>query len=354
MRREGAAVVLAIAAALVPLPPPLVERWYSTGLYPRIQAVVTPVTNRVPFALLDAAVAVLVVFFAARLVARVRRRGWRAALLGFAGSLIVSAAIVYLFFLAVWGLNYRRVPLERKLDYARARVTRAGVVDLANRSVTLANSGYPTARAAVPDERLLAEAFASAQRGLGARHSAVPGVPKRSLLSLYFRRAAIDGMTDPIFLEIILNPDVLRFERPFVLAHEWAHLAGYADESEANFIAWLTCTKGDALARYSGAIAAYGRAMAALPRADRVTVAPLDEGPRADLRAIAARYERSSPVVRHAAREVYDTYLRANRVEEGIASYDAVLRLIVGSRFDEGGNPRLRQKQGSLLLLDEG
>ena len=34
-------------------------------------------------------------------------------------------------------------------------------------------------------------------------------------------------------------------ERPFVIAHEWAHLAGYADESEANFVAWLTCRRAD-------------------------------------------------------------------------------------------------------------
>ena len=169
-------------------------------------------------------------------------------------------------------------------------------------------------------------------------------MPKRSLLALYFRRAAVDGMTDPIFLEIVVNPDVLPVERPFVIAHEWAHLAGYAGESEANFIAWLTCTKGDDLARYSGALAAYEHAASALSRADRRALARLDPGPRDDLRAIAERYERSSPVVRRTAQDVYDKYLRANRVQEGIASYDAVLRLIVGSRFDREGNPVVRQE----------
>ena len=93
----------------------------------------------------------------------------------------------------------------------------------------------------------------------------MPGVPKRSLLGWYFRAAAIDGMTDPFFLEIILNPDVLPFERPFVLAHEWAHLAGYADEAEANFVAWLTCIRADRAAQYSGWLEAYRYAEAALP-----------------------------------------------------------------------------------------
>ena len=51
---------------------------------------------------------------------------------------------------------------------------------------------------------------------------------------------------------------------------------------------------------------------------------------------IAARYERSSPVVRRAARGLNDGYLRANRVAEGIGSYEAVLRLMLGTRFDPG------------------
>ena len=68
----------------------------------------------------------------------------------------------------------------------------------------------------------------------------------------------------------------------------------------------------------------------------------LDEGPRQDLQAMAARYARSSPIVRRAARDIYDEYLRANRVAEGIASYDAVVRLMIGTRFDEQWKPRPR------------
>ena len=33
---------------------------------------------------------------------------------------------------------------------------------------------------------------------------------------------------------------------------------------------------------------------------------------------------------------------QANRVERGILSYDAVVRLILGTRFDAGWTPRLR------------
>src|SRR5262249_24706552 len=154
-----------------------------------------------------------------------------------------------------------------------------------NTAVAAVNDGYQAAHQGTPSQDALESAFADTQIALGSMRLAVAGVPKQSLISHYFRRAAIDGMTDPYFLEVIVNPDVLPFERPFVIAHEWAHLAGYANEEEASFVSWLTCIRGDAPARYSGWLAAYQHALAAVPRSERGDVKPLDEGPRQDLQA---------------------------------------------------------------------
>jgi hypothetical protein len=329
----GAVVVLvAIAALLAPLPAGLIEAWYSRGVYVRLQRVVTPLSNLLPIALLDvAAVAALGVWgWQANRAFRSPRRlraGGRLIL-----RFVVFVSAVYLLFLALWGLNYRRVPLEQKLPFDSARITRENAVRVGNQAVTIVNADYAGAHAAAADARSLREAFARAQTLLGDPLLAATGVPKRSLLGFYFRWAAIDGMTDPFFLEIILNPDVLPVERPFVLAHEWAHLAGYADEAEANFVAWLTCTQGDALARYSGWLALYGHLARAVPPSDRRALAQaLGPGPRGDIVAINARLLRSAPIVRRAASDAYDSYLKANRVERGIDSYDAVVRLVLGA-----------------------
>ena len=61
-----------------------------------------------------------------------------------------------------------------------------------------------------------------------------------------------------------------------------------------------------------------------------------------DLAAERERFGRSSPAVRAAAQGAYDTYLRANRIEEGIANYNAVVRLMLGVSLDDQGNPQLR------------
>jgi hypothetical protein len=334
-------VVAAVALALVPLPAPEVERLYSQGVYPRLQATLTGASNMVPVALLDVSAALLVIMG----IVGVRRvAGWRPRLAWVVSRLVATAALVYISFVLVWGLNYRRERLEAKVAYDPARVTREALVRLANDAVGRANKGHGAARAQAFDASSIERSFNDVVLALGAPQPTRVGIPKLSLLSPYFRRAAIDGMTAPWFLEIILNSDLLPIERPSVLAHEWAHLAGYAHESEANFVAWLTCLRADALSRYSAALATYGHAASQLSREDRRSLMSFDAGPREDLRAIRERYERATPLVRDASRDVYDSYLKANRVEEGIASYDAVVRLMLGTEFTSDGVPRLRAR----------
>ena len=346
----GAAVLLlvAVAAAVVPLPAETVEQRYSLGFYRAVQRYLTPASNLSPVALLDIAVGFLVLLLVVRFL---RGSGWKQRLSAVGITLVKIVAIVYLLFLVLWGLNYRRVPLERKLDFDRTRVTRERALALAVESVKRLNGLHAGAHQTVEnhggDRASLNSAFLEAMHRLAGTdyprdgdNYPRTGRPKRSLAGYYFRYAAIDGMTNPIFLEVILNPDLLPVEAPAVLSHEWAHLAGYADESEANFVAWLTCLRGDALAQYSGWLSAYSRAASVLPPNLRAKLPPLDEGPRQDLDAITERYRRSSPAMRKVARETYDAYLRANRVEEGIRNYDEVLTLMLGTTLGGQWSPK--------------
>jgi len=342
---RAAVVALALALAVLPVPAAWVELWYSRTIYLWLQPIVSRVSGVTPFALFDVAVLALLAAVVWWGVSFYKTSGFAGMARRLAVRLVVTASIVYLWFLAAWGMNYRRVPLQEQLAYDSSRITRDRAVEFARGAVDQANTLRAAATAAAPasDDSSLAEALFTVQRQLGIGKRSVLTPPKRSLLELYFRQAAIDGMTDPFFLEVIVNRDVLASERPFVLAHEWAHLAGYADESEANFVAWLTCIRGSAAARYSGWLSAYQHVASGLPFQDRRTLAAaLSSAVAGDLAAERARFARSSERVREVARGAYDTYLRANRVEEGIASYNAVVRLMLGVTFDDQWNPRGR------------
>jgi hypothetical protein len=336
MKRGAVAVVVsAAAAAVLPLPPNAVERWYSTLVYPAIQRVLTPASNLVPFALFDVLCVTAVCAFAVTAYRCIRRFGWRTGVLRLAGRTLVAAATIYLAFLATWGLNYRRVPIVDKVAFDPARVNRAAAGELGDMNAATLNRLYAAAQRGAFSTEALGASFQQTVREMGARMPVAPGRPKETLLGGYFHQVAVSGMTDPLSLETLVAPDLLDVERPFVIAHEWAHLAGYADESEANFIAWLTCRHGDAAAQYSASLIMIGYARPG--HADA-----LDIGPAIDLLSLQERYKNTSEVLRSAARQGYDTYLKANRVKKGVESYDAVVQLILGTRMDDDGYPRRR------------
>ena len=343
MKWRAAVVVLAIVAAFAPVPPSVVERFYSSGLFPHVQRRVTVVSNLTPYALIDVLIiagATWLIWQTVRAIVSGRRIGWRRPTWLWLLRVSAATAIVYLVFLLMWGLNYRRLPLTEKVHFDRGAVSPEAAIALAVRAADEVNTLYPLAHADAlvtsPIDGSLARAFADAQAALHVRTPAHPGRPKGSMLDLYFRAAGVEGMTDPLLLETLIAAELLPVERPFVIAHEWSHLAGFADEGEANYLGWLTCTKGSDADRYSGWLFLYNEVFAALRNTERTAVAArLDPGPRDDLRAIAERVRRQvKPVVANAGWRVYDRYLKANRVEAGAASYAEVVRLVLGVRLD--------------------
>jgi hypothetical protein len=339
---RAALITAAVALALAPLPPPAVERFYSNGVFPPLQRSLTWLSNLAPFALFDLLLAGLLVWWIASLgrdIIRFRQRRVRDAALRAIVRTVTVAAVVYLVFLITWGLNYRRVPLTARLRFDEAAITPLAARDLALRAVKEVNALYVGAHSELTlstpvGAASFTDAFARAQRTVGVGVGARPARPRRSIIDPYFRAAGVEGMTDPFFLQTLVAGGLLPFEQPFVVAHEWSHLAGFADEGEANFVGWLTCVRGSDASRYSGWLFLYRELAAALSGAERTAVSGrLAPGPRGDLRAIADRMRRDvQPAVSNAGWRVYDRYLKANRVEAGTASYAQVVRLVLGSR----------------------
>ena len=321
-----------------------------------MQRLLTPLTNLVPFALFDlltvvGVTAVLVV------VVRAIRQTWREGrprpMVRTLANVATAASAAYLVFLGLWGFNYRRLPMTERLVMERPAPTTDAVVSLGLDSVHRLNTLYAPAHQLgwATEPRLnqtLLRAYTFVQRRLSDAPAAVPGRLKHTLYGPYFRWTSVDGMVNPFALEVLANPDLLPLERPFVAAHEWAHLAGYADESEANFVGWLTCIRADVASQYSGWMSLYWQVAGELAAADRMRLwDALDAGPRGDVQAIVDRLRRGQlPLLRNASWRVYDQYLRANRVAEGIRSYGQVITLVLRARFEDEWTPVRRTTTG--------
>ncbi len=359
MRRAALQVLVigaATACALVPFPAIVVERWFSTAFYPRVQHVVTTASNGVPFAVFDVllvgALAIVVALFS-RGVIRARRAHRIAPLLAGVFDVVSVAAIGYLTFLLLWGFNYQRVSMRERLDVRQGAPTADAVLALGRQATSQLNTLYDTAhatgwRTAESDDKRFIAAFGDVQRSLVDVQPAQPGRVKQTIVGPYFRWTGVDGMVNPFALEVMANPDLLPFERPFVAAHEWAHLAGFADESEASFVGWLTCIRADPPAQYSGWLSLYWQVSGEVGARERGEMAAmLAAGPRRDVEAIAERIRRGQlPALRTASWAVYDQYLKAHHVAEGVRSYGLVITLILQTRFQEGWVPERREELG--------
>ena len=333
-------VLAAIAAFLAPPDATSIERFYARWLYPILQSELTSLSNRSPIALFDVVVLVVALALVAvwtRSIRGARRRpAWRSLGRGVMATLTV-VALVYLWFLAAWGLNYARPRLDTQIAFDESRITPEAVRALAEHAVDRANQTHAAAHTAgfplitdVP-QRLIT-ALHHVEREFGRPRPTLVATPKWSIFTPFYRASGVSGQLGPFFLETLLNPDLTGPERPAVLAHEWAHLSGYAPEADASFIGTLAALRAGPAAEYSAWLDLVSEATGQLqPVTARLVLRRLAAGPRSDQDAIRERLQKLVRPVERATRSTYDQMLKSQGIEEGIASYSRVIQLLIGT-----------------------
>lgn len=306
-----------------------IERAYVNGFYARWEPSVTAVSGVFPFSLGDVAVLLGIALVVWQLVARKPL------------DALVVVALYALWFQCGWGWNYDRAPIETRVRYDSARITPAAMASLRSRAIAELNALAPAAhaRAAKPlDLAALRADWLPAVKRAGDDWTPRTIAPKFTLAGPFMDLNGTAGFVNPLALTAQLAPDLLWFERPFDLAHEWSHLAGYAREDEANYLAAIACVRSsDPVVRYSG----WMELFLALPRLDRYPRALFTPLVWSDFAAMRARDRRhvNLAFARWSWR-TYNAYLKSNRIASGIANYDEVTRLMLAIPLDRSGLPR--------------
>jgi hypothetical protein len=340
-----ALIAVAIVLQIAPLPQSFIEDDYANGIYARLARAFVPLSNRVPFAIGDLISLVIVVGIVAYWVVRLRNaRGRRWLTVGALLLRTVSVvAVIAIWFDASWALNYRRTPIIARVAYDQPRVTPQAVAAFSKRIIDDLNRTAPLAHdlneSSEAMQFALVHAYEPVVQRLGDSWTVNVTRPKLTLLQPWFAAAGIGGQWDPFAYETILNSEFLPYELPFALAHEWGHVGGFGDESDANLIAALTCLRStDPFVHYSGLFWTYGF----LPESERkrTNVTPLVY---ADLVASRDRFYRHyKPQIYSMQWFAYDKYLRANRVTRGVVSYSLFVQVLVGTPLDAEGLPIVR------------
>ncbi|MBI4616098.1 MAG: DUF3810 family protein [Planctomycetes bacterium] len=342
-----AALVAAGAVALFALrllPPSWIERVYSRGAYPSLVRAADILWGWTNASIFEAGSAALLVFLSGWAVlglARVRRRQGRlrrVLVRGLAHLAAVSGAILFLF-AANWGLGYRREPLPARHPELARDATPEEI-----RAAALAEAAGANLLHLPPANGPLAEFDSAARRGLASVLADYEGFDFRDgppakeflILGKVMDLLGVAGFCSPWTLEAHANPSLPPCRVPFVLAHELAHQAGYPDESEANFLAWLAClASGDPYSAYSGhlSLVLYFESQGAYEEGELGRI--LEAGPLAD-RELARRWaaERTN-TGSDLWRSGYDAYLKAGGKAEGVRSYSRVVDYAARHRASE-------------------
>ena len=333
-----------VALLAMLLPAEWVEVAYSRGLYTWLQRALVPVFGAVPWPLMGTLLLVAPVALAWTSVRRWRRG--RAAGASrrrlFAGGclrLLCGALYVYATFMLLWGLGYRRVPIEQRWRLGDEPLTVEQVRDVQMRLLAVLHRDGAVTEGV--DEASAWRAIVAAERALvqelegwsPAAPAHLKNPPPGWLMSM-----GVFGVVSPFTLEANVDPALPPPMRLAIGGHELAHLLGYCGEADANLVSFVAGLRADdAFARYGTALSLARYAMSARQAGDAMRFMRLmPQRARDDLAALRASRERhvSRPLAKVAS-AVNDGYLKTQGVKLGIDDYARGFQLFVRA-FDNG------------------
>lgn len=323
---------------ILPIPTELTERVYSRGIYPRLANVLIPLSNAIPVSITAGLLFGLPVWWLVRMVQSWRRRkvsAWRWGL-RWGERLFVAGVIIASWFLLTWGGNYKRVNVETVLELGQTPATTEGFVAFAG---SLINTMHETAN--TPRKPAdVATARDAGRRSLqqvivelnGSRVH-LPARAKATLPGFLLLSGNAIGVISPWLLEAHVDGALPTPHYLTVTLHEFVHLAGYAGEADADFLAAVAGMRADdPLMRYSTALSLFSKVAWRLPPEQYTTLyEQLPDQAKADLSAMretVRRYQVPNWFEQVQTR-VYDSYLKSQGIEAGIRDYGRMVNWLV-------------------------
>ncbi len=331
---------------------------YSEYIYKPLGGFFGSITGLLPFSLMETGICALVFLLAYWIIRLVlKRKEGSEAVLKYAFSVLkaaVSVGISVFFLFCVFsGVNYYRdtfaenVGLETRKSsvfelyslceelLSDAEEYGAQIERSPDGTVNYPESDYKMAKKARAEFENFASQYDFMEMGFGNF-----GRPKPVFFSEVMAYLQISGVYSPYTFEANICTKGPDFLRGSTMMHEQAHLRGFMNEAEANFIAYLAGEQSsDLYFKYSSTCLGLLHSMNALYSADyeswyelRVQYPEYLSADMAAQNAYVAKYE--TPVA-EISDKVNDTYLKLNDQEDGVRSYGKMVDLLLAYKRSE-------------------
>lgn len=355
VRRAVAGIVLFAAAFLLLFGASSSEafaQWYTLHVYSFFVATLGRFCGIFAFSVSELMLYVLAAFLVWQIVRAVYRcrkeRRVGQPLAAFFSGAFLAAGILFVLYAAFCGVNYHRSSFahEAGLTWEGASVDelRAVCEDLTS---AVNRTGQQVHRdeegIMVLTEDVSVHAVRAMEK-LALEYPCLEGCypqPNGLEFSWILSVQQLTGIYSPFTIEANYNTDMVAYNIPFTACHELAHLRGFMQEQEANFIGYLASTRADSLEfNYSGYMLGWIYCTNALydvdPDAYEEVRSELSEEAEADLEANSRFWAKYDTPVAEVSDQINDSYLKANGQEDGVASYDRMVEMILTYYREEG------------------
>ena len=310
----------------------MVEHYYSIGIYPFIAKFFSSFSNLISFSLWDVfwVLIILMIFIGLVLVLFKKLKfGW------YILRTIQLLAVLYSFFYIVWGYNYFRPKIEKRIGWESPKADEMIFRPILDSIILQTNYNYIFISYSDYSkiDSLIEESYRTNSPELGINYPNGTRRPKTMIFSSFFAKLGVNGYFGPFFNEIHVDSYLLPTDYPLVLAHEKAHQFGITSEAEANFVAFVICVKsGDLRLKYSGyqSLLLYFLKDASHMKDYKEYLNKIDKNVIQDLRFRQKYYlglENKNLSKMQTA--VNNAYLKANKIEKGVKNYDQVVSLVI-------------------------
>lgn len=308
-----------------------------------LQGLLAGWTGNVDFLVWQVLVLLFVAFVLVSLVLMII---WRRNIVQWLGWVLALVSVVYCLHTGIYGLNYYAGDLATDL---KMEVTVYTASDLEEATIYYRDQANELSTKVNRDENGVAD-FAefevlADQTGNGFRslvldyqYSVFGGeytpVKKLGWAGMY-TAMGITGFTCFLTGEAAVNPRIPDVMLPFTMSHEMAHRLCVAQESEANFAAFLACMANESVEyQYSAYFMAYRYCSNALSKVDATAATRVKTGCTNEMLTDMRFYsnffsENKDQTAADIANTVNDTYLKTSGDTEGVASYGLVSDLLV-------------------------
>ncbi|MBR6239352.1 MAG: DUF3810 domain-containing protein [Clostridia bacterium] len=329
--------------------PAFTEEYYSRGLYPFIASALSYLNQFTGYSLGEFFVYLTVAFFIALLVYflavvfsnKVSEKRKKA--FGAVRTLLITAAMLYSFFVLFWSLGFNRMPVASSLGYDTEKYTVEELDLLTDKLILKANqlshqvsrdsSGCFTAKGG--KEAVIEKApYIYSENALPFMKQIPERRIKHNLVPGLLSNINSQGIYSPFTFESNVNIDIPDLYFAATCCHEYAHLQGFCKEDEAEFIAfYVTYDCGDPDFMYSGTVMALNHCLSQLrktsPEYYLNALNKIDDLIYNDFRQHSDYWDRYDTEISKASDRINDNYLKSNKQSSGIKSYGLMIDILL-------------------------